>query len=50
MTSIRSSNGHNQRDLEGLIDLYVLRCQVEGKSPRTVSAYAETLRRSKSAM
>jgi site-specific recombinase XerD len=45
MTSTRRINGHKQRDLEGLIDLYVLRCQVEGKSPRTVAAYAETLRR-----
>ena len=45
MTTKQSRNGHKQRDLAGLIDLYVLRCQVEGKSPRTVSAYAETLRR-----
>src|ERR1700730_16064118 len=45
MTARRSRNGHNQRDLAGLIDLYVLRCRAEGKSPRTVSAYAETLRR-----
>src|SRR3990172_7994342 len=45
MKPTRRRNDHNQRDLDGLIDLYVLRCQVEGKSPRTVVAYAETLRR-----
>ena len=38
-------NGHLQRDLGALIDLYLLRCQVEGKSAQTVRAYAETLRR-----
>ncbi len=38
-------NGRLQRDLGSLIDLYLLRCQVEGKSPQTVRAYAETLRR-----
>ena len=31
--------------LPELIDLYVLRCEVEGKSPRTVRAYRETLGR-----
>ena len=31
--------------LEPLIDLYLLRCDVEGRSPRTVDAYRETLRR-----
>ena len=31
--------------LDGLIDLYLLRCEVEGKSPRTVTDYGETLRR-----
>ena len=31
--------------LRSLIDLYLLRCEVEGKSPRTVGAYGETLRR-----
>ena len=30
-------------DLSTLIDLYLLRCDVEGKSPRTVRAYRETL-------
>lgn len=46
MTRTHRSNGHhNQRSLEGLADLYLLRCQVEGKSPSTVKAYAETLRR-----
>ena len=42
----RSGNGHHDKSLEGLIDLYLLRCQVEGKSPNTTHAYAETLRRS----
>ena len=31
-------------DLGSLIRLYLLRCQVEGKSPNTVTAYAETLK------
>jgi integrase/recombinase XerC/integrase/recombinase XerD len=31
--------------LPELVDLYLLRCQVEGKSDRTVRAYRETLRR-----
>ena len=41
----RSRNGHHDRSLEGLIDLYLLRCQIEGKSPNTSDAYADTLRR-----
>jgi len=41
----RNGNGHHDRSLEALIDLYLLRCQVEGKSPNTIHAYAETLRR-----
>src|SRR3989304_3603896 len=45
MTTRRNGNGHHRQDLAGLIDLYLLRCQVEGKSPNTVRAYAETLRR-----
>ena len=46
-TAVRtdSGNGHLRGDLGALIDLYLLRCQVEGKSPQTVRAYAETLRR-----
>jgi integrase/recombinase XerC len=36
---------HHEHDLEALIDLYLLRCQVEGKSPNTMKAYTETLRR-----
>ncbi len=32
-------------DLTTLIDLYLLRCDVEGKSPGTTRAYRETLRR-----
>ena len=31
--------------LTDLVDLYLLRCEVEGKSPRTVRAYRETLHR-----
>ena len=31
--------------LPALVDLYLLRCNVEGKSPRTVRAYRETLTR-----
>ena len=40
-----SNSGHHASDLPGLIDLYLLRCEVEGKSPKTVRAYGETLRR-----
>ncbi len=40
----RNGNGHRQ-DLGGLIELYLLRCGVEGKCEGTVKAYAETLRR-----
>jgi len=32
-----------QQDLASLIELYLLRCQVEGKSPNTITAYRETL-------
>jgi integrase/recombinase XerC len=32
-------------DLSTLVDRYLLRCDVEGKSPRTVRAYRETLSR-----
>ncbi len=39
-----NGNGHRQ-DLRGLIELYLLRCEVEGKSPNTVRAYGETLAR-----
>jgi integrase len=45
MLGRRNGNGHHDRTLEGLIDLYLLRCQVEGKSPNTLRAYAWTLRR-----
>ena len=34
-----------ERSLDPLIELYLLRCDVEGRSPRTVDAYRETLRR-----
>ena len=33
------------KNLDELIELYLLRCDVEGKSPRTVLAYRETLAR-----
>jgi site-specific recombinase XerD len=31
--------------LQALVDLYLVRCRVEGKSPNTTNAYEETLRR-----
>ena len=34
-----------ESSLEPLIELYLLRCDVEGRSPRTVGAYRETLHR-----
>ena len=42
----RNGNGHRERDLGALIDIYLLRCAVEGKSPHTLKAYRETLGRS----
>jgi site-specific recombinase XerD len=45
MLGRRNGNGHHDRALSSLIDLYLLRCQVEGKSPNTLKAYAWTLRR-----
>ncbi len=45
MTTRGDGNGHNGQDLGGLIELYLLRCGVEGKCGGTVRAYAETLRR-----
>ena len=30
------------KNLDELIELYLLRCEVEGKTPRTVLAYRET--------
>jgi integrase/recombinase XerC/integrase/recombinase XerD len=33
------------KNIDELIELYLLRCEVEGKSPRTVLAYRETLAR-----
>ena len=35
----------SERRLKPLIELYLLRCEVEGMSPRTTCAYGETLRR-----
>ena len=34
-----------EQSLERLIELYLLRCEVEGRSPMTVNAYRETLHR-----
>ncbi len=45
MSTRSNGNGHRQRGLAGLIDVYLLRCEVEGKSPITLHAYAETLGR-----
>jgi integrase len=45
MLGRRNGNGHKGGDLEKLIDLYLLRCEVEGKSPTTLRAYTWTLRR-----
>ncbi len=42
---MQHSNGARSTTLKGLVDLYTLRCRVEGKSPRTVRAYSETLGR-----
>lgn len=33
------------QSLRALIDLYLIRCEVEGKSPRTVTAYRDSLER-----
>jgi len=41
----QNGNGHRERDLGALVDLYLLRCAVEGKSPHTLKAYRETLGR-----
>jgi len=38
LTAVEQDQG-----LTSLIDLYLLRCQVEGKSPNTITAYQETL-------
>jgi integrase/recombinase XerC len=43
MLGRRNGNGDHDRALSSLIDLYLLRCEVEGKSPFTVVAYRETL-------
>jgi integrase/recombinase XerD len=40
-----ANNRSHAHDLAVLIDLYLLRCRVEGKSPNTMKAYTETLRR-----
>ena len=45
MTRRNEGGNGNGDDLKTLIDLYLLRCQVEGKSPNTLKAYAWTLRR-----
>lgn len=38
-------NRRRRLALPALVDLYLLRCQVEGKSPNTIRAYRETLER-----
>ncbi len=40
-----SAHGHRRLSLPRLIDLYLLRCHAEGKSPNTIHAYRETLER-----
>jgi len=45
MLGRRNGNGHHERNLASLIDLYLLRCEVEGKSPNTLKAYTWALRR-----
>lgn len=40
---ITTQDGQYDTCLQGLADLYLTRCQVEGKSPNTTRAYAETL-------
>ena len=34
-----------ERELDALIGLYLLRCEAEGKSPETQRAYRESLQR-----
>ena len=42
----KKNRGRQRRlALPALVDLYLLRCQVEGKSPNTIRAYRETLGR-----
>jgi len=41
--SAKPATRSEHQDLASLIDLYLLRCQVEGKSPNTITAYRETL-------
>jgi len=45
MLGRRNGNGHHERNLASLIDLYLVRCEVEGKSPNTLKAYTWALRR-----
>ena len=45
MLGRRNGNGHHGKSLESLSDLYIMRCEVEGKSPNTLKAYAWALRR-----
>ena len=44
-STIRKTNRQRRLSLPALVDLYLLRCQVEGKSPNTIRAYGETLAR-----
>ena len=36
-------NGSHQRDLTGIIELYLTSCRIEGKSKETIRSYRETL-------
>ena len=36
-------NGSHQRDLTGIIELYLTSCRIEGKSAETVRSYRESL-------
>jgi site-specific recombinase XerD len=45
MLGRRNGNGHHGKSLESLGDLYIMRCEVEGKSPNTLKAYSWALKR-----
>jgi site-specific recombinase XerD len=38
-----NGNGSHQRDLTGIIELYLTSCRIEGKSEETVRSYRESL-------
>ncbi len=39
----RNGDGSHQRDLTGIIELYLTSCRIEGKADETVRSYRETL-------